>query len=40
MVQKMPADPTCNLGIRIVMNMSRDVNYYNINKTNNLIIRV
>ena len=40
MVQKMPADPTRNLGIRIVMNMSRDVNYYNINKTNNLIIRV
>ena len=40
MLRETPADPTKNLGIRIVMNMSKDVNYYNINKTNNLIIRI
>jgi anti-sigma regulatory factor (Ser/Thr protein kinase) len=33
-------DPTMNMGIRIVMNMSKDVQYHSANKTNNLIIKV
>ncbi len=27
-------------GIRVVMNMARDVQYYNISDTNNLIIKI
>ena len=33
-------DPAKNLGIRLTMKMSTDVSYFNMNKTNNLIIRI
>lgn len=33
-------DPMKNVGIRMVMKMARDVQYYNISDTNNLIIKI